>query len=506
MAFHGAPPAARAPTTGETQMPASIRPLVDVRVSRTSPGVNRRDLPVSAHICLAGNLGAVRRVEDGEWPCRHPTQGYRRDTMGSRAVVAGAALMSLLFGLLVQAPLANAAVCPAPGGGPISRTTTQTGDFVVIGGGFGHGVGLSQYGAKGAASLGCTRGQILRAYYPGATVASSLPAGRDNIRVGLVPSEANAVLPSHVDIQAVTSGVSWRLGGVTRSQPAGHTWRASVGTGGRYTVKRGTTTIFSAADGPLRITLKGSVVRLPAKNHRYNRGVLVLSWAGLGARTFVTNIINSLDRYLYGLAEMPSAWPRAALRAQAVAGRSYALQRRQARDTNSTKWATCRCDVYDSVSDQAYSGYDWESVAPRWVAAVDATRGKTLRHAGVTATAFYHSSSGGYVESSAFVFGSTLPYSTTFDDSRWERASGNPNTTWVRAFSAEQIGAAFGVGVATAIQTPPPKGPSGRIGDPARGAGGVVIQGTYGTTTVSGPFFRTTLGLPSALFRVKSAS
>ena len=405
--------------------------------------------------------------------------------------------------LATVAPPAAAADCPSPGGQPIERTASPTGDFVVIGGGFGHGAGMSQYGARGAALLGCSRRQILAAYYPGAAVRSAVADTFDNIRVSLVPSHPDAALPRGVSVTAVSSGVVWRSGDRSRTQPAGVTWRARVSRQGLYTVRQGDVVVLGPAEGPVRIRLRGRVVRLPVKNHRYHRGSLLLSWSGRGRNTLVTNRIPGLDPYLYGLAEMPSSWPRAALGAQAVAARSYALQRREARDRFSAKWAACRCDVYDSVADQAFAGYDWESVAPRWTAAVDATSGRVLRHGGRTATAYYHSSSGGHTESAGFVFGNQLAYSQPVDDSRWERASGSANTTWLRTFSAEQLGRAFDVGVATAVDTPAPRGQSGRVGDPSLGAGGVVVVGTEGSVHVSGPQFRFTLGLPSALFWVQ---
>lgn len=416
------------------------------------------------------------------------------------------ALTWVLAVLVAPAPAAYAAGCYPAGGEPITRSAPASDKFVVVGGGYGHGVGMSQYGARGAALLGCRRSQILSTYYPGTTQSTALPSGMNNIRVSVLPSGPTGALPSAVAVQAVSANVSWRLAGVAKRQPAGETWRANVSARGRYKVTRGRTTIFARAKGPLRIKLGRKVVRLPAKNRRYNRGTLLLTWAGHGRRTFVTNSIGSMDRYLYGLAEMPSSWPKAALQAQAIAGRTYALSRREARNTGGTKWNTCRCDVYDSVMDQVYAAYEWESVAPTWVAAVDATRGRTLRYGGKTITAFYHSSSGGHVESSAFVFGGALPYSQAFDDSRWERASGNPNTTWVRSFTGAQIGNAFGVGAATTIRTPAPKGASGRIGEPTKGAGGVVIGSDGATKKVSGPVFRSALGLPSTLFVVQPPS
>lgn len=428
---------------------------------------------------------------------RCPQWGYE-----VRAAKSLITVVSCLAALLGPAQPAAAADCPSPAGTQISRTSDKTGDFVVIGGGFGHGAGMSQYGAKGAAELGCTRSQILGAYYPGANRSSSIPDALDNVRVSLVPSYADQNLPSSVSVTAVSDRIEWRRNGTSKRQRAGVTWTAAVDSSGRYTVRRDADTIFPAGKGPVEVVLHGKVVSLPSKGNNYNRGKLALQWSGSGENMFVTNKIGSLDRYLYGLAEMPQSWPRAALRAQATAGRTYALAKREARDTGNSKWAACRCDVYDSVSDQAYSAYDHESLAPNWVEAVDSTSQMTLRHDGKTITALYHSSSGGYVESAAFVFGEAFPYSSAFNDSQWERASDNPYSTWAVAFTAEKIGSTFGVGIAEAIRRPQPRGESGRAGDPDSGAGGVVIEGTSGTKTVSGPAFRFKLGLKSALFRV----
>jgi len=421
-----------------------------------------------------------------------------------RGVPATLVVVAVFAATLVAAPPAWAAQCPAAGGDPIARSATKTADFVVVGGGFGHGVGMSQYGARGAALLGCTRSQILSTYYPGTTMATSLPSGAKGIRVSLAPSAAGQSLPSTVDVTAVSNRIAWKFKGVTKRQPAGTTWRVTVADG-RYAVHAGATRVFAPARGPLRVVLNGKVVRLPLKDRRYNRGTLVFTPTSTGTQTFVTNVIANMDRYLYGLAEMPSSWPRAALASQAIAGRTYALQRRLSRSTTSAKWAACRCDVYDSVSDQVYSAYEWESLAPRWIEAVDATSGRTLQSDGAPITAFYHSSSGGHTESSAFVFGGTLSYAQPVDDSRWERASGNPNTAWEQTFSGAELGKAFGMGTIVSATTPQPTGASGRIGDPRRGAGGVVLKDKSGKTKrVAGPDFRMTLKLPSALFAIVS--
>lgn len=110
-----------------------------------------------------------------------------------------------------------------------------------------------------------------------------------------------------------------------------------------------------------------------------------------------------LEDYLYGVvpAEMPYTWPQAALRAQAVAARTYALRHLQ--NPVHQHYHVCR-----SQSTQVYQGLDWER--PSSNQAVDATRGQVLLYNGQPIAAIYHSSSGGYTENAEDVWSEPLPY------------------------------------------------------------------------------------------------
>ena len=80
-----------------------------------------------------------------------------------------------------------------------------------------------------------------------------------------------------------------------------------------------------------------------------------------------------MDKYLYGLAEVPPSWPTAALESQAIAGRTYAYKRVISRRNNAA-W-TVPWDIYSTVNDQHYTGYTNEtgSYFDNWKAAVDGT-------------------------------------------------------------------------------------------------------------------------------------
>jgi stage II sporulation protein D len=134
-----------------------------------------------------------------------------------------------------------------------------------------------------------------------------------------------------------------------------------------------------------------------------------------------------LEDYLRGVVpgEMPASWHRAALRAQAVVARSYAL-------------ATARhdglFDQYPDTRSQVYKGVAGEQ--PESDAAVGATAGRVLLHAGSVATTFFHSTSGGRTESAANVFGRAEPYLVSVADPE-DRIS--PHHRWSVSLTGEEI-------------------------------------------------------------------
>jgi stage II sporulation protein D len=467
----------------------------------------------------------------------------RRRLTNARGIPLVTALaVSIAMCTVVSAAPARAAGCFPAGGESMQKPSAAPGDFVFSGHGWGHGIGMSQYGARGAAQLGCSVTDILSTYYPGVAVQTAdMP---DRLRVGIVPNRPSGALVKSYRVKVTTGSSTWTLqatesgtGRTTSStarQPAGATWQVeTLGDGGVQLRDLGVDVpehlagtdedpgVVLAADAVSTLTAQvdGATVELPREGHRYRRGRLefvprVRSGAADGM--FVTLVVagsggtSAMDAYLYGLAEMPSSWPAAALQAQAVVGRSFALTQWLAYRGNRTD---CRCDLFDSTSSQHYTGYDKEgegSYGARWVAAVDATSGKVIASGGRVVSGYYNSSHGGHSESNAFVWGgSALSYLGAVDDSRWDRASGNPYGTWTMSFTAAEVSAklaaaGFDVGDVRAVRLPKPLGSSGRVGDPARGAGGAVIDGSRRTITISGNALRTALGLRSTLVTVSS--
>ena len=179
--------------------------------------------------------------------------------------------------------------------------------------------------------------------------------------------------------------------------------------------------------GPLAfLPGKGALLQLDGKEYRGEIRLAVVS----GALQVID--VLGLDAYLLGVVpgEVPKEWPTAALQAQAVAARSYAL----ASIVKSRPF-----DLYSDTRSQVYYGVSAE--APTTTAAVKATRGEILSYAGKVATTFYYSSSGGRTASSKDVFGVVTPYLQARDDP-WDTLS--PYHRWApRSFTAATLGQAF---------------------------------------------------------------
>lgn len=147
------------------------------------------------------------------------------------------------------------------------------------------------------------------------------------------------------------------------------------------------------------------------------RGYLNLSNTG-GIIRVINHI--GIEEYLYGLVprEMPSNFPPEALKAQAVAARTYAIH-------NMDKHKNDGCNLCDTTHCQVYLGYDGEK--PSTTTAVDETRGILAFYDGQTIDAQYHSSSGGYTNDSKDVWGGDYPYLKAVKD---DFSAESPYSSW----------------------------------------------------------------------------
>jgi len=145
-------------------------------------------------------------------------------------------------------------------------------------------------------------------------------------------------------------------------------------------------------------------------------------------KVFLVNHL-PLEHYLYGVLakEMPPSWPTEALKAQAVAARTYAY-------SQLGRFASRGYDMVDGVQSQVYRGVSAED--PRTTAAVNATYGQRLYYNNKLITAFYHSNSGGHTEDSENVFSEALPYIRAVKD---PYSLGHPGTQWSISYTKDEL-------------------------------------------------------------------
>jgi SpoIID/LytB domain protein len=389
-----------------------------------------------------------------------PTAPHHRPPTAPRAPSSGRRLRALGLALCAALVIGGWAVAV-----PSASADTA---FTFTGGGWGHGVGMSQWGARGMAAQGSSATDILTHYYSGASVG---PVGvSDDLRVLL----------------GVSGSFTLTAGGPTSFSQFGGAPVGYTNTGGVVTVGRSGNSItmngsvVSSVDGALLVGYGGGPLRVSPPGNRYAYGsLLILPDAGGGLRAIIVGL--GMQQYLYGLGEMPSSWPAEALKAQAIAGRTYA----QKLASKASRWSS-DFDIHGGLPDQTYLGWEKEAGAmgAQWRAAVDATNGVAVTYGGGLIDAVYSASSGGYTENSETVWVSALPYLRGVPDPA-DLTGGNPNASWARTYTGSQLGAWFGIGVVSSVQILGPLGVSGRV-DKAT----IRLVGSGGTKDVNGVAFR----------------
>jgi stage II sporulation protein D len=299
--------------------------------------------------------------------------------------------------VLLAGALAAMSLALAPG----ARAAT----WVVKGRGFGHGVGMSQWGAYGLALHGRSYKSILSHYYRHTRVARH----RDSTVRVLLGSGG-----SSVSFKKATRACGKDL---HRRQ----SYAFDVGGSGVELRKRGGGRLATcggagtaASKGTIRIGGFG-LYRGKLRAKASGGGLLVINLVGL-------------DAYAKGVVpnEMPSSWKQSALEAQAVAARSFAI-------------ATGRggpFDVYDDTRSQVYGGKSSEAATTN--RAVSRTRDRVVEYRGKVATTYFYSSSGGQTESVQFGFpgSAPVPYLKSVNDP-YDNLS--PDHRWKVRFSQSRI-------------------------------------------------------------------
>ncbi|HEX6651441.1 MAG TPA: SpoIID/LytB domain-containing protein [Thermoleophilaceae bacterium] len=348
---------------------------------------------------------------------------------------------------------------------------------VFRGAGFGHGIGMSQYGAYGYALQGSRYQGILAHYYKGTQLSTLSPGA---VRVLLQPVDP------YIRVRGATS-----VGG--RSIKPGNTYIAKRGGAGIVVTNARGRRVFNFAASSVKFRGADPMRLLgPALNGVTSglyRGSIEVRLDG-GGVTSINEL--DMDSYIRGVVagEMPSSWPLEALKVQAVAARTYAL---------STAKTSGAFDQYPDTRSQMYRGVTGESV--RSDAAVAATARQIVSYNGSPAVTYYFSTSGGQTENVEFSFIGALskPWLVSVPDP-YDNQS--PYHRWTVRFSAARLDRALGAPGAFRRLKVTERGESPRV---VR----ATVVGTAGTRTVTGPQVRSALGLRDTWFtdyRVASSS
>src|SRR5438094_3663 len=334
--------------------------------------------------------------------------------------------------------------------------------FVVTGHGWGHGVGLSQYGAYGYAQKGVGYEEIVLHYFTG-TELGAAPVSR--LRVLLKTGATSLDIGSTADfkVRDASGVVNTVAAGTYTLKPA-----LKLAVDGQATPR--------ALPGPLLFQPGAAALGL---KHRYRGSIQIDVIAG---KLRAINMVG-LEQYLYGVvpSEMPFTWLPEALKAQAVVARSYALATRR----------TGAFDLYPDTRSQVYLGIEHEK--PSTNAAVDATAGQVVLYQGEVAKTYFFSTSGGRTASSEDVWGEPVPYLGSLADP-YDTIS--PYHNWgPYAFTGAKLAKMMKMKGQQIVDLQPELNSSGRVK-------ALNVVGTKSTLAVDGATLRKRLKLRSTWFSV----
>ena len=335
-------------------------------------------------------------------------------------------------------------------GSTAAATTATASTWTLSGAGWGHGVGMSQYGAMEMAKDGRTAAQILGHYYTG--TGYEAVADRQILRVNLL-HQVGSVSLAVSSLAAGSGGLKVTIGGVsTTGAPGASASITRSGSGVKLTCT--SCSPSTTLTGPsAALYWDDDKTLLSVGGTPYRDGTLLVTPTPSASTLEAVARVRIHDQYLDYIREVPWSWPVAALEAQAAAARGFALSA-YAGGVRSA----CNCHVYDTVASQVFGGYpataSEKSAWADWRAAVRATgstsTGYVVTYGGSIIESVYSSSTGGRTQNSEDVWVSALPYLRSVDD-HWSLRSSNPNRSWVSTPSRTTLAGAFGLADVTRL-------------------------------------------------------
>ena len=376
---------------------------------------------------------------------------------------------------------------------PVANAETPQ-SFSFTGSGFGHGVGMSQMGARAHALAGESATAILNYYYKDVVVAPIVDTQTIRVNIGHLLKSISFLSATPDSLIQIYAG---DVVGPTEVAPLA-TFTAKQKVSLRVDEQGNVTGPVSGKTLTVRWSGPNSVITFsqPGSAVRYRYGQIQVRVVK-GAFE-VTNSISLHDEYLWGISEMSSAWPAAALEAQVIASRSYALSK------IGTIKPSCDCHVYSHIADQNFVGYSKEiepKIGALWKAAVirtniDSSTSLAILANGKPIQAYYFSSSGGATQTPLDAWGQPSSYTRSVADSAGLDPKLNPCfANWKASASQDLVAKAFLLPEIISLEIV------------SRNAAGAVtyIKGTSAngsTKLLRGDTFRSRVKIPSPYFQL----
>ena len=318
--------------------------------------------------------------------------------------------------------------------------TPQT--FSFTGAGYGHGVGMSQMGARAHALAGESTTAILNYYYKDVAVAPIVDTQTIRVNIGHLLRSVSFVTSTPDSVIQIYSG---DISGVTEIPPL-MTFNAKQKASFRLDAGGLIAGPVSGKSFTIRWTGPNSLATFsqPGSAVKYRYGQIQMKV--VKGAIEVTKSLSIHDEYLWGISEMSSAWPAAALEAQVIASRSYALSKLGALKPS------CDCHVYSHIADQNFVGYSKESepkIGALWKAAVirtniDSSTSLAILAKGRPIQAYYFSSSGGATQTTLDAWGQPSSYTQSVADPAGLDPKINPRfASWKASATQELVASAF---------------------------------------------------------------
>lgn len=354
--------------------------------------------------------------------------------------------------------------------------------FNFTGAGYGHGVGMSQIGAKARALAGESATAILKYYYKNVEVLPVVDTATIRVNIGHALKSVTFTTSSPgTTLQAFSGDVQQGL--VAQKRKLTFTLSSDLKNIQGYSSPL-VTVQWSGGANPL----------ISFGSDRYRYGFIQIRVVK-GALE-VTNTLSLHDEYLLGISEIASNWPSAILEAQTIASRSYALSKMGAIK------ASCDCHLYAHIADQNFVGYAKEAearIGHLWRAAVlrtvvDSSTGLALLSGGKPIQAYFFSSSGGATQTTADAWGGFTSYTQSVADTASVDVALNPRfASWKASTTQALVAAAFKLKNVVTLEIV------------SRNSAGAVtwIKGTSSdgsSATLRGDTFRSRVKLPSPWF------